>query len=67
MKNEGIECELTYMPRVIMTDLCNMGVKFADTELPMAFDTIRRSGLPGCRIYKEIVTHAGYDYAEVIY
>ena len=32
MIDEGIVCDITYMPRNIMIDLCNMGLKFHETE-----------------------------------
>jgi hypothetical protein len=65
LKNEGIACELTYMPREIMRDLCNMGVRFGDSQYEKAVQVIRRSGLPGCRIYKETVYPKGSKYTEV--
>lgn len=55
LKQEDVKCELTYMPREIMKDLCNMGVKFEESELRRASDIIRRSGLPGCQVYRETV------------
>lgn len=37
MKSEGMKtCEITYMPREIMIDLCNIGVRFKENELPKA-------------------------------
>jgi len=65
MKNEGIECEISFVPREVMSDLCNMGIKFNESVLPMAINLLRRCGLPGCRLYKEIVTPDGYIYSEV--
>ena len=65
MKNEGVECELTFMPRTIMKDLCNMGVRFRENVLPGAVEMIRRSGLPTCRLYKEILHPGGAEYIEV--
>lgn len=65
MKNQGIVCEITYMPRDIMTDLCNMGVKFAEVELRRAEELLRRIGLPGCKLYIEITRPEGYYYYEV--
>ncbi|TYQ15540.1 UNVERIFIED_CONTAM: uncharacterized protein DUF3343 [Acetivibrio alkalicellulosi] len=65
MKDEGIVCEITYMPRQIMTDLCNLGVKFKDEYLNQAIDIIRHSGLPGCKLYREIVRPEGNYYYDV--
>lgn len=67
MKNEGIACEITYMPRDIMIDLCNMGVKFEEAELEKALGVLRRSGLPGCRLYVEYVQPDKFEYLEVFY
>ncbi|MCX7922730.1 MAG: DUF3343 domain-containing protein [Clostridia bacterium] len=55
MRSEGIKCELTYMPREIMTDLCTLGVKFEEYEYPRAVNAIKKSGIPDCRLYREIV------------
>ena len=67
MKQQGIQCELTYMPRDIMTDLCNMGVKFNESVLNSATQVIRHSGLPGCRIYMEKATPGDSQYVEIQY
>jgi len=61
----NVQSELTYMPRDIMTDLCNMGVKLPETELYRGIDVIRRCGLPGCTIYREDISPTGYDYEKV--
>ncbi len=55
LKNEGIECELAFMPREIMRDLCNLGVKFSELDYKRAVNVIRRAGIPGCRVYREVV------------
>ena len=65
LKNEGILCELTYMPREIMYDLCNMGVRFGEHELPKALNALRRCGLPGCRLFKEVILPDQNQYFEV--
>lgn len=65
LKDQGINCELSYMPRQIMVDLCNMGVKFEENEYGRAIDVIRRSGLPGCKLYKEVVNPRDSQYIEV--
>ncbi|NJD04199.1 MAG: DUF3343 domain-containing protein [Ruminiclostridium sp.] len=67
MKNEGIGCELTYMPREIMKDLCNLGVRFDERELPKALNIIRIAGLPGCRLYSETVEPHQCRYEEILY
>lgn len=65
MKNEGIKCEISFLPREVMNDLCNMGIKFDESVLPEAINLLRYCGLPGCSLYKEIVTPDGYIYTEV--
>ena len=65
-KIENIKCELTYIPREIMVDLCNMGVKFEESELERAVSVIRRSGLPGCRVYRQIIYPYGYQYDQIL-
>jgi len=62
---EGIPCELAYMPREIMTDLCNLGVKFSENVFPAAMNIIRRSALPNCRVYREYISANGSCYEEV--
>lgn len=65
LKAEGVICDLSYMPRELMTDLCNLGVKFREGEFYKAIEVIYRSGLPGIRMYREIVEPDGFIY-EVI-
>lgn len=62
---EGVPCELTYMPREIMKDLCNMGVRFAECDFARAMNVIRRSGLPSCKVYQEIIKPNGSSYLEI--
>lgn len=62
---EGVPCELTYMPREIMKDLCNLGIRFTENNYPQAINVIRRSGLPGCKVYREYVSEAGNSYQEI--
>ena len=66
MRMENIQCELAYMPREIMTDLCNMGVKIPEFELSRAASAVNRCGLPGCRFYKEIVGSVDCRYEQVV-
>lgn len=65
MKDEGITCEICYIPREIMTDLCNVGVKFDESQLKKAVCLIHMSGLPGCSIFQEIMTPTGGVYSKV--
>jgi len=65
MKNEGIECEIAFVPREVMKDLCNMGVRFDESVFDRAINLLRFCGLPGCRLYKEVLTSDGYIYNEV--
>jgi hypothetical protein len=53
------------MPREIMKDLCNMGVKFSEDVYSRAVNVITSSGLPGVRLYKEITTANTVRYIEV--
>lgn len=65
LKNEGVICELAFMPREIMFDLCNMGVMFRECELHKALPVLRRSGLPGCRLFREVLDSEGSIYQEM--
>lgn len=53
--HQGIKCELVSMPREIMKDLCNMGVRFKEDAYPKAVQVIKNRGLPGCKLYKETI------------
>jgi hypothetical protein len=66
MKCAGVVCELAYTPREIMTGLCNMGVRFEQGEYRNALSILRRSGLPGCRLFREVMRPDGADYYEEI-
>lgn len=63
LKDEGVMCEIAFMPRQIMTSLCNMGVRFDESQYFSAIPVLRRCGLPGCKLYKETIfpTHAVYS------
>lgn len=65
LKQQGIKCELAFMPRPIMKDLCNMGIKLPEGYFDYAVPVIKCSGLPGFRVYKEILTSTGGNYIEV--
>jgi hypothetical protein len=65
MKSEGIECEVSFVPREIMSDLCNMGVRFGESQFPLAINVLRQCGLPGCRLYMEIMEPYESKYCEV--
>lgn len=65
IKNEGLYCEITYMPREIMTELCNMGVRFDEAILSNVLDVLGRAGIPGIRLFREI-RYATYSQYEVI-
>jgi hypothetical protein len=62
---EGIPCELTYMPREIMSDLCNLGIKFSQNDYPRAMKVITNSGLPGCIVYRELMSPYESNYEKV--
>lgn len=53
LKLDGIYCEITYMPREIMTDLCNMGVRFESSLLDNILVYLRSYGIPGLKVYRE--------------
>lgn len=67
LKIDGVYCEITYMPREIMTDLCNMGVRFELALLDSALEVLRRSGIPSIRVFKEekFPTHSEYIPVEL--
>lgn len=66
MRGEGIRCEITYLPREIMKDLCNMGLRFDERQYDRAINLLRRSGLPGFKVYQE-TAYPGYStFTEII-
>jgi len=65
MKKEGIKCEISFVPREIMSDLCNMGIKFDESEYLKSISLLRACGLPGCKLYKETVMPDEFLYDEV--
>jgi hypothetical protein len=65
LRVQQIECEVVYMPRELMKDLCNMSVRFTDKNLNSAIEVIKYSGLPGVKLYKEIVFPNKSQYEEV--
>ncbi len=64
-RQEGVHCELTVMPRDIMPDMCNLGIRFAGADLAAALDVIGRCCLPGCRVFRESRYGGGIYYEEV--
>lgn len=65
MSGEGVTCELTYMPREIMKDLCNLAVRFNENMLHGAINTLRSSGIPGMKLYREVENFGRLIYEEV--
>ena len=55
------------MPREIMKDLCNLGVRFDERLLPKAVNIIKCAGMPGSRLYKEIVEPHRCSYIEILF
>lgn len=49
----------------IRTGVCNMGVKIAEKNYTDAVNVIRRSGLPGCRIFMETLNADSSAYYEM--
>lgn len=64
-RQEGILCELTNMPRDIMSDMCNLGVRFSEADLDAAMDVIRKCRLPGCKVFRSGWGKSGSIYEEV--
>jgi hypothetical protein len=67
LQSAGFKCEIAFIPREIMYDLCNMGVRMEEQEALRAMSLILNSGLPGCRIYKETATQLCYVYSEITF
>lgn len=65
LKQQGVNCDLVYFPREIMKELCNMGVRIDDNNFIRAVDSIKHSGLPGCRLYSEILYPGSAQYVEI--
>lgn len=64
---DRISCEITYMPRQIMTDVCNLGVRFAESDLTKALQIIKNCGLPSIRVYLEVISSDSSSYIEIPY
>jgi hypothetical protein len=64
-RQEGIQCELTNVPRNIVTDLCSLGIRFTDADPDAALDVVRRCRLPGCKVFREVRNGGGILYEEV--
>jgi len=62
---ERIQCEITYMPRQIMMDLCNLGVKVHENYLQQALQILKNCGLPGIKVYLEIITSDNSSYEKI--
>ena len=65
LKNEGIDCELVFIPKEITMDLCNMGVRFKDIDFGRVINVIKHAGLPECRVYLETVFPNHSQYLEI--
>lgn len=65
MKQQGIRCELAFVPREIMKDLCSMGVKFDEQAYEAAVQVIKNSGLPGCKLYRETVYASSSKFMQI--
>lgn len=65
MRQQGVQCELVYMPRAIMKDLCNMGVRFDERYFKGARNVINSSGLPDCKVYIETVYPNSNQFSEI--
>ena len=65
LKAAGIQCELSYIPRPVSAGVCNMGVKFSQHHFKDAIETIKASGLPGCKVYMEQINENNCSYFEV--
>lgn len=65
MKQQGMDCDLVFIPRPIMKELCNMGVRFDEYNFYRAVDSIRNCGLPGFRVYAETLHPDSAEYVEL--
>ncbi|HEX9061572.1 MAG TPA: putative Se/S carrier-like protein, partial [Clostridia bacterium] len=65
LKSENVVCELTYVPREVMLDVCNMGIRFKNSEMEKAMAVINRSGLPGISIFIETPGPDGSTYEKL--
>lgn len=66
LKAQQIACDVTYIPREIMTELCSLGLRFPEGGLPRAAAVIRASGIRGFRLYLETPTPIGNHYQQIV-
>lgn len=65
LRTQQIGSELAYIPRELINDMCSMGVRFKEADLSAAVEAIKNLGLPGVRVYKEVMQPGGCQYIEV--
>ncbi|NLK86313.1 MAG: DUF3343 domain-containing protein [Clostridiaceae bacterium] len=64
LKNAGVTCSICYIPAQISNGPCSMGVRFSEKYFIICRRVIRESGLPGCRLYKEVINANASEYYE---
>lgn len=65
LKNKDILCEISYIPRTLSSDICNIALKLPESELRIAGEVLKRSGLPGYKVYREIEDAFRFTYEPV--
>jgi len=57
LKQNSIPCEMTYLPRDIIPEPCNLGVRFDEYYTEYVKAILRQSKIPKMRMYKEVVNY----------
>lgn len=65
LKTAGVLCGICYVPGQISNGPCSMGVKFGEKYLASGKRVIKESGLPGCRLFKEVIDTNSSEYYEI--
>jgi hypothetical protein len=65
LRTAGVTCGICYIPRQISSGPCSMGVKFSEKYAACGRRVIRESGLPGCRLFLEVIHANNSEYHEV--
>ncbi len=55
LRAEGAACEISYTPREISSDICNMGLKVPEHELQHVLRIAQSSGFTDIMVYEETV------------
>ena len=65
MEIAGVTSEMSFLPRDIMNDLCNMGLKIQPCHMDEAMEVLRMCGLPGFKVYEEQIFPNHSEYREL--